>query len=242
MPERYGIDVFGTDGALQARLGDISGQPWGGSGYTLPEGTFGLWGKRDGVWIKGITQVFYAVSEDTGARTISLNTLTDQAPQVTLTAAFPFGAVNAPQGRMVTLEVFFYKGTISAASFVRSLVLTKVELLASLNGAAESVHDNLYGPSTVGTNTWSAVKARLTCGSTILEGQSRSWTSYRLLYAIRMFSHEVNAATTKSETVAALGEAVQGREGEGTGAASIGTGSDLGGYGGAAGGGGNKVF
>src|SRR5437867_398473 len=54
------IDIRGVNGDVVARIGDISGMPWGGSGEYIARGTFGIWGKREGIWLKAMAQLFYA--------------------------------------------------------------------------------------------------------------------------------------------------------------------------------------
>lgn len=253
MPDRYGIHIYDHDGNLVARLGDISGQPWGGSAYTLPDGTFGLWGKRDGIWIKAMTQMFYANAASSGLITRSftedpLTASADYIFRIGVEETLPFGTIEVPQGRMVSLEVFLH--TISQFEWHRTpggpawlnlkeKTLESVTLRASLNGGGVSSYDFLSGPSGPGQNSYTSVSVRMVfAGSEDGSAVSSNWDGIRINYfrTIRMFGHEVNESPTwahYTHSKTQTSDSPEGRQAEGTGGdPGGGAGTDDGGYGG----------
>ncbi len=250
MVARYGVDIFGTDGTLVSRYGDISGLGWGGSDYTLPEGSWGLWGKRDGVWIKAMVQMFYSHFGPSGLITYTITIgpiiLTGLISfTITVNEAMPFGTIIVPKGRIVTLENFLYDiptlqvsrdGGVYRSLSNRRLISTV--LRASLNGGAVTSYNVLSGPTVSGENTYTSVAVRIQIGGEITV-TNENWTTAAVqtdyLRTLRMFAHEVNAVPTFSGVNATQSNSgiSGGKDKEGGNFnQGGGSGTDAGGYGG----------
>lgn len=205
MPDRPIFDVFDTSGDLRVRMGDISGRPWGGAGFVIPEGTFGLWTDREGAWLRGNVTMFYANSRS-APKTGSTGT-TEAAGthllKITLDETFPFGSIIVPAGRVVTMEYFLHSltGNITGTGVTAftGIRMNQLRLRASRAGGAVSDFDNLLGPTT-GTVTYSSVALRMLYHLGYSVDQSNvtlNWSVTRVA-SIRMFAHEVHADTTIS--------------------------------------------
>jgi hypothetical protein len=260
---RYGIDVYGTDGSLVVRLGDIGGMIWGGSNFVLPEGTFGLWGKRDGLWDKGTVQMFYANGSNLSI-TFSVvepnpgNVLnTAGLFQVDIDETFPFGSIIVPGGRMVTWEDFLYFGLVSVVSTdlpgalsvaVNASSIANTKFLASKDGGTLSVWNYLSGPDgTKDLTTYTNIRLRrryliqtsLNRASGI--NQNITWTlTVRRVSTLRLFSHEANAAPNLAASFVSYveGGTTSADSNKGEDRVPGGTGIEPGGYAGTPGGGG----
>jgi hypothetical protein len=249
---RYGFDLYGEDGSLVLRAGDITGMVWGGSGFTLPPQTYGIWAKRDGVWIKGMPQVFYAnATNQTVSVAASIPANPTGVAQISVDETFPFITVLVPQGRMVTWEDFLYYMSVTLTSAVGvtnplivnwTFVTTKFLAVRNQDGSLLT-WNYMTGPPTVGTNRFDNIVLRRLINIQIsgTDTAPSSWVfSVQRISAIRMFSHEVNQPTslsgalqawTASATTIQYSSSGESRDAGG------GSGLDLGGYGGLSGGG-----
>lgn len=244
MPDRPIIDVFNTSGVLVARLGDITGMPWGGGSYTLPSGTYGLWTLRDGTWMKGQVTMFYAHAKNLTLlqnETFSFNA--NERYEFSIDETFPFGTINVPLGRIVTWETFLHfveikiftaTGGGGTATTLSTPRLFSISLRASLNGGAAADYNYLSGPTTSGENAYTSVKLRLKWHGTKVGGGTvgvASW-SVRRNMSIRLFGHEVNADPTLSSPTASVlvTTTTEGRGPELDSDQGGGSGTDAGGY------------
>jgi hypothetical protein len=244
------VEIFTPGGQLAALIGNISGQPWGGAGYTIPVDTYGIWARRAGLWLMDAPDVIYSMYAE---RVFTSASKASQGAGITaLTAVLdetlPFGNLVVPSGRVIVPYVDFYSASLvlPTANGGFSVSALSVKLLfsffASLNGAGAAAYAYLTGPVSTGMNTWSAVKFRCTWTATFTSFNWSSASTYQLTrnLGLRIFNHSVHALPSVAEVSFAVNPAsIAGRDPEGGGSdPGGGSGTDTGGAGGDTGGGG----
>lgn len=99
-----------SQGGSSLIIGHIGGQRWGGRKFTLPYGTQGIWGVREGVWLKAYTITSYANHKSVvinGGPHNGGGTVTHVL--VRIEEALPFGEVSVPSGRIIVPTVSIYE-------------------------------------------------------------------------------------------------------------------------------------
>jgi hypothetical protein len=203
----YAIDVLGVDGSLVARIGDIGNLPWGASGKLLPPGTWGLWGKRSGVWLEQHTQVFYANADTITTQPVSNASYSAPGAFVfNIDETLPFQTITVPDGRMVSWEDFVYFTTITVVSApgVTSPAVVAFSVLPSVFYATKDASliqawNFMTGPTGTGSGTSVYTNIFLRRAYTIQVSGTGSgiWTfNVQRRALLRMFAHEVNSKPT----------------------------------------------
>lgn len=203
-PGIYGYDIYGVDGQLMLRIGDISGMSWGGRSFDLPPGTYGVWGQRAGVWLKGMPQVFYAGASDRTIQVVGQSSGPSGLWTLFVDEAFTFTTIFVPAGRMITWEDFpyFIDVTLVSAPGITSPAIVSWRLDKTLFMATKDKEGTLLawnfmtGPPADGVTLYSNIRLRRVYKiQTSGTGGAATWTfSVKRIAVLRMFAHEVNEA------------------------------------------------
>lgn len=207
MPDRPILDVFDTTGLHVVRLGDISGMPWGAAAFTLPEGTYGMWTRREGYWERGSIHHVYANFAERTFVGASVNHATDAIIliRVIVDEVFPFTSVVVPSGRCVYFRLFYYSGELKinlGTPAISTLMKIKAfSFFASMDGGAVLQRDYLPGPTTTGTRTFTSVKAQITYEADFTAFNWQAAATYDLKRAVGflLVATDTHAAPTTSQ-------------------------------------------
>lgn len=153
-----GMTTKDMAGNARVRVGNVSGLPWGSSGNTVPNDSFGLWADGQYVFISGYARVVAVIQNMQAQLAVPGTAAAGDIVSISDTVPLPFGTIYMPPGRR--LVAFFHpRSTYDAYGANWSFPRFKAELNFGPNYIGE------YSPATGGeiTDFSAQVWASVTC-------------------------------------------------------------------------------
>lgn len=193
-------------GDITTVFGHLGGLKWGGSAYTIPEGTYGVWADRNGSWFTAYTIMSYANFGEQDFTSTGFNPATNNIVSVRISQIeeFPFGTLNVPAGRIIVPEVKVYSASLDINAPVSVSSTSGSLRTATLRATVSSIlgdYPYLPGhPNGVDAVDYVGVGITLVWDFTFAAFNWNASATYTLTrhIGIQLWAHEVNAPTTIS--------------------------------------------